>query len=123
MSGQLGGNGLHREPEDLDLGLRARPVGSRGLRGVRDRAYIITKQGFSRRRPPTTWSMTNLLNASLRKLETDYVDGLFIHSMEDMRPLQHEAVLESFVRLYLLPGPVFGVCSRRDCNSAMIVST
>jgi predicted aldo/keto reductase-like oxidoreductase len=70
----------------------------RGLLGVRDNAHIITKQGFSRRRPPTQQSITNLLDASLRKLQTDYVDGLFIHSMEDMRALQNDAVLESFAR-------------------------
>ncbi|UCD23855.1 MAG: aldo/keto reductase [Gemmatimonadota bacterium] len=70
----------------------------RGLLGVRDRAHIITKQGFSRRRPPTQRSIANLLEASLRRLQTDYVDGLFIHSMEDMRALQNDAVLESFVR-------------------------
>jgi len=69
-----------------------------GLLGVRDRAHIITKQGFSRRRPPTQRSITNILEASLRKLQTDYVDGLFTHSLDDIQPLQNDAVLESFTR-------------------------
>ncbi len=70
----------------------------RGLLGVRDKAHIITKQGFSRRRPPSQRSIANTLEGSLLKLQTDYVDGLFIHSLDDIRPLQNDAVLESFVR-------------------------
>jgi predicted aldo/keto reductase-like oxidoreductase len=70
----------------------------RGLRGVRDQAYIITKQGFSRRRPASQRAIADLLDTSLRKLQTDYVDGLFIHSMDNIGPLQNDDVFESFVR-------------------------
>ncbi len=69
----------------------------RGLQGVRDRAHIITKQGFSARRTDRR-AMTRTLEASLRKLQTDYVDGLFIHSMETMDAFQSEAVVESLIR-------------------------
>jgi len=68
----------------------------RGLQGVRDKAYIVTKQGFSARRTDRR-AMTGTLEASLRKLQTDYVDGLFIHSMETMDALQNESVMESFI--------------------------
>jgi aryl-alcohol dehydrogenase-like predicted oxidoreductase len=69
----------------------------RGLQGVRDKAHIITKQGFSARRTDRR-AITRTLEASLRRLQTDYVDGLFIHSMETMDALQSEAVVESLIR-------------------------
>ncbi|UCG87757.1 MAG: aldo/keto reductase, partial [Gemmatimonadota bacterium] len=64
----------------------------------RGQVCIITKQGFSRRRPPSRNMISNMLESSLRKLRSDYVDGLFIHSMENMDALQNDAVFESFVR-------------------------
>jgi len=70
----------------------------RALQGVRDQVCIITKQGFSRRRPPSRSMISNVLESSLRKLRSDYVDGLFIHSMEEMDALQNDDVVESFVR-------------------------
>jgi predicted aldo/keto reductase-like oxidoreductase len=70
----------------------------RALQGVRDQVCIITKQSFSRRRPPGRSMISNILEASLRKLRSDHVDGLFIHSMEEMDALENDDVLESFTR-------------------------
>lgn len=65
---------------------------------VRDRAVIITKQGFSRRHPADKQTIARTLERSLRRLQTDYVDGLFIHSMDTMEALRNDDVMESFIR-------------------------
>jgi len=70
-----------------------------GLQGIRDRVHIITKQRVDNPRRATRSRIERTLEQSLRKLQTDHVDGLFIHSMETMEPLDHEEILGTFVRL------------------------
>jgi predicted aldo/keto reductase-like oxidoreductase len=72
-------------------------IGS-ALKGVRDKCCIITKQSFSRRNPADRKTITQTLERSLRRLQTDYVDGLFVHSMEEMNALHDDVVIESFMR-------------------------
>jgi aryl-alcohol dehydrogenase-like predicted oxidoreductase len=67
-----------------------------GLKGVRDRAHIITKQYFQPRRRITKESITRLLEASFKNLQTDYVDGLFIHTMKTMHLMRNEEIVSSF---------------------------
>jgi aryl-alcohol dehydrogenase-like predicted oxidoreductase len=69
-----------------------------GLRGVRDGAHVITKQGVNPRRRANVRRIERTLEASLRNLQSDYVDGLFIHSMDSMDPLNNDDVVEAFVR-------------------------
>lgn len=69
-----------------------------GLAGVRDNCVIITKLEVSRRRPADNERFRRILENSLRKLRTDYVDGLFVHSMENMDPFDTDEVAESFAR-------------------------
>ena len=69
-----------------------------GLQGVRDRVHIITKQGVNPRRRVNVRGMERTLEASLRNLHSDYVDGLFIHSMDSMDPLNNDEIVEAFVR-------------------------
>lgn len=78
-------------------GLSEEDVGE-GLKGVRDQAVIITKQGVSSRRPFDRHAAARTLETSLRKLRTDHVDGLFIHSMDSLDPLRNEEVLNTFLR-------------------------
>jgi aryl-alcohol dehydrogenase-like predicted oxidoreductase len=69
-----------------------------GLKGVRDRAVIITKQGFSRHNPFDRATVVKTLEESLRKLQTDYVDGLFIHSINVLDQLNNEDLLDTFLQ-------------------------
>jgi len=71
---------------------------SQGLRGIRDRVHIITKQRADNPRRITRRRIEQTLEESLRKLGTDYVDGLFIHSMDSMEALNNDEIVESFVR-------------------------
>jgi len=78
-------------------GLSEEDIGE-GLKGVRDKCVIITKQGFSRRDPFDKDKVTRTLENSLKKLRTDYVDGLFIHSMDTPEALNNEELIDTFVR-------------------------
>jgi aryl-alcohol dehydrogenase-like predicted oxidoreductase len=69
-----------------------------GLKGVRDKAVIITKQGFSRREPFDRDTAIKTLESSLKKLQTDYVDGLFIHSTASLDLLKNEELLDTFLQ-------------------------
>jgi aryl-alcohol dehydrogenase-like predicted oxidoreductase len=69
-----------------------------GLQGIRDRVHIITKQGADNPRRINRRRIERILERSLRRLQTDYVDGLFIHSMDSMDPLNQDEIVESFVR-------------------------
>ena len=69
-----------------------------GLKGVRDKAYIITKQYYRKGRRITKDSIRKVLEKSLKKLQTDYVDGLFIHTMDATHLLKNEVVISSYIQ-------------------------
>jgi len=69
-----------------------------GLKGVRDKAVVITKQEFSRHKPFHRDTVVKTLESSLKKLQTDYVDGLFIHSIDVLDQLNNEELLDTFLR-------------------------
>jgi predicted aldo/keto reductase-like oxidoreductase len=70
-----------------------------GLKGVRDKAYIITKQYFPSRRSITKERITRTFEASLKKLQTDYVDVLFIHTMETMTLMNNDVIRGTYGQL------------------------
>ena len=67
--------------------------------GVRDQVIIATKTR-PRFRPPATAeqakaSYLELLDASLKRLQTDYVDILYIHAVSDVQDVSNPALLEA----------------------------
>jgi hypothetical protein len=78
-------------------GLSEEDIGN-GLKGVREKCVIITKQGFSRRDPFDRKEVIRTLETSLKKLQSDYVDGLFIHSMDTPEALNNDELIETFLR-------------------------
>jgi len=72
----------------------------RGLKGVRDKAYIITKHPFHRRPPKKVSDVTERVEESLRRMETDYIDVLFpYHGINVPAQLKNDVVLESMEKL------------------------
>ncbi len=68
----------------------------RGLKGVRDKAYIITKHPFHRRPPKKVSVVTERVDESLRRMETDYIDVLFpYHGINNPAQLRNDVVFEA----------------------------
>jgi aryl-alcohol dehydrogenase-like predicted oxidoreductase len=77
------------------IGVSEEHIGQ-GLKGVRDKACIITKQRFWGGRQISKHGIIKVLEESLKKLQTDYVDGLFIHSLETMALLDNEEIRSTY---------------------------
>lgn len=71
---------------------------AQGLEGVRDKVCIITKQVFRRGNPINKEDIARKLEASLKRLKTDYVDMLFIHSMDTIDLLKNEEIRSTYSR-------------------------
>jgi predicted aldo/keto reductase-like oxidoreductase len=73
----------------------------KGLKGVRDKAYIITKHSFHRRYPPKKLSdITERVEGSLRRLQTDYIDILFpYHGINNPTQIKNDLVMEATEKL------------------------
>jgi hypothetical protein len=59
----------------------------KALQGKRDKVFLASKGGFSARTPAD--DMMRTLEASLRRLRTDYIDVYFIHAVNDVARLQN----------------------------------
>jgi predicted aldo/keto reductase-like oxidoreductase len=70
-----------------------------GLKGIRDKAIIITKLPFWGGRPKTKQSILERMNKSLKKLQTDYVDFLFIHMIDDLSLVKDVEVRSAYEQL------------------------
>lgn len=72
----------------------------RGLRGVRDKACIITKHPFHRRPPKKISDVTEHVEESLRRMETDYIDVLFpYHGINNPAQLKNDLIFEAMEKL------------------------
>jgi aryl-alcohol dehydrogenase-like predicted oxidoreductase len=84
--------------EDYTSGVSEKIIGQ-GLKGIRDKTCIITKQRFNLRRTITESSIVRRLERSLKSLKTDFVDGLFIHSLDSRGVLENDAILNAYFKL------------------------
>lgn len=72
----------------------------RGLKGVRDKVYIITKHSFHRRSPKKISEVTERVEESLKRMETDYIDILFpYHGINNPAQLKNDLVFEAMEKL------------------------
>jgi predicted aldo/keto reductase-like oxidoreductase len=70
-----------------------------GLKGVRDKAVIITKLPYWGGRPKTKQTTLDRWNSCLKKLQTDYADIGFIHMIDDLSLLKNDEVRGGFEQL------------------------
>jgi predicted aldo/keto reductase-like oxidoreductase len=71
-----------------------------GLRGVRDKVIITTKHGYNPRQKTDKATLIQRMEASLKRLESDYVDIAMIHSIDDITPItKDEEILSAYDQL------------------------
>ena len=72
----------------------------KGLQGVRDKAVIITKYSFHTQPPQKMSDITDRLEASLKRMNTDYIDGLFVyHGINNPAQIKNDLVMEAAEKL------------------------
>ncbi|MBP7865191.1 MAG: aldo/keto reductase [Acidobacteria bacterium] len=72
------------------------------LKGVRDKCVIISKHFFGDRTPTPSTSKAALVekvNASLKRLNTDVIDILFIHGPSSMEIVEHPGLQDAYAQL------------------------
>jgi len=62
------------------------------LKEVRDKVIITTKHPFSSRMKITKESVTKRLEASLKRMQTDYIDIAMVHQANDLAILENEEI-------------------------------
>jgi aryl-alcohol dehydrogenase-like predicted oxidoreductase len=100
----LEAGGTHIDTADVYAGGRSEEIVGRALRGRRDRVVLATKvrhrtgdgpndAGLSRRR------LRMAVEASLRRLETDWIDLLYLHAWDPLTPIEETLkALDDLVR-------------------------
>lgn len=74
----------------------------KALKGIRDKAIIISKLNLGARalNPGVTQEqIIERANKCLSRLNTDRIDILFVHAVDDMKVVRHEAVQSAFEKL------------------------
>lgn len=71
----------------------------RALKGVRDKAVIITKYGIDRPRVEKFEDLSERVEKSLKRFQTDYLDMMFFHGLNDPRVLEYDMLMQSVERL------------------------
>jgi len=69
------------------------------LKGVRKKASIITKHIYRPGTEITKESIIERMNASLKRLQTDYVDIAFLHSIDNLDLLENETIRSTYAAL------------------------
>jgi len=69
------------------------------LKDVRDKIIITTKYGFSPREKPQKDKIIQRVEASLKRMQTDYIDIAMIHGIDDLSILKNEDLLAAFAQM------------------------
>lgn len=69
------------------------------LKDVRDKVIITTKHGYSARGKIEKESIIKRIEASLNRLQTDYIDIAMIHGLSDLSLLKNEELRAAYSRL------------------------
>jgi len=69
------------------------------LKDVRDKVIITTKHVYNFSQKIERSSILQRMEASLKRLQTDYVDIAMVHSIEDISPLQNEEIQAAYSQL------------------------
>lgn len=71
-----------------------------GLKGVRDKVIITTKHGYDFRQKIDRETIVKRVEASLKRLQSDYIDIAMVHSLEDLSlVLNNEEMLAAYDQL------------------------
>jgi len=71
-----------------------------GLKGIRDKVVITTKHGLNFRQKIDKASILERVEASLKRLQSDYIDVCMIHSLDDLSPaLNNQEVMSAYDQL------------------------
>ncbi len=71
-----------------------------GLKGIRDKVVITTKHGYNFRQTIGKASILERVEASLKRLQSDYIDVCMIHSIDDLSPaLNNHEVMSAYDQL------------------------
>ncbi len=69
------------------------------LKDVRDKVVITTKHGYSSRQQSNREDIIRRVEASLKRMQTDYVDVAMIHGLNDMSFLNNEEIQAAYSQL------------------------
>jgi predicted aldo/keto reductase-like oxidoreductase len=69
------------------------------LKDVRDKLIITTKHGFSPRDKITKESIFQRIEASLKRMQTDYIDFALTHGVDDLKLLENQELLAAYDQL------------------------
>lgn len=71
-----------------------------GLKGIRDKVVITTKHGYNFRQTIDKASILERAEASLKRLQSDYIDVCMIHSIDDLSiALNNQEVMSAYDQL------------------------
>ncbi len=97
-----GGNFL--DTADVYAGGRSEEIVGQAIKGKRDQVIVATKARFSPQKGPNESGLSrhhilHAIDASLRRLQTDYIDVYYMHSWDALTPLEETLrVLDDLVR-------------------------
>ena len=69
------------------------------LKDIRDKVVITTKHGYSPREKITRSDIITRVEASLRRMQTDYVDVAMIHGVSDLSSLENDELQAAYLQL------------------------
>ena len=69
------------------------------LKGIRDKVIITTKHGYSPREEIKKEKIIERVEASLKRLQTDYIDIVMTHGVDDLELLKNEELRSAYSQL------------------------
>ena len=69
------------------------------LKDVRDKVIITTKHGYGGRNPISKDSIIQRVEASLKRMQTDYIDVAMVHGVDNLEMLDNEELLSTYGQL------------------------
>jgi aryl-alcohol dehydrogenase-like predicted oxidoreductase len=82
------------------LRMRGEAYVGQGLKGIRDKVTITTKHAYNSRQKIDKNSILKRFEASLQRLQSDYIDVALVHNIDDFTPiLQNEEIMSAYAQL------------------------
>lgn len=82
------------------LRMRGETYVGEGLKGIRDKVIITTKHGYDFRQKIEKATIIKRVEASLNRLQSDYIDIAMVHSLDDLSlVLENEEILTAYEQL------------------------
>jgi predicted aldo/keto reductase-like oxidoreductase len=79
---------------------KSEEIVGQGLKGVRNKAYIVTKYNLHRHSPKKISAVTERVEKSLKRLQTDYIDIFYpYHGLNNPAQIKNDIVIEATEKL------------------------